>query len=164
MDSRRFDRLTEEMGTASRRAVMRVAIAAIAAAIGVGLGPRGARAVCRNPGSRCDRDNQCCSGECKKKGKNKRKRCAPLPANAFGCTIDDAACVAPKTPCPGRPQNSCQVTLRGKPVCDVTGNQPCQQCQSNTDCSEGDLGVGALCIRCAECTGGTTCICPAPVP
>lgn len=168
MDDRRFDRLARSLGHGSRRGLLGTALAAFAAA----LLPAGRTAVaasaCGRPGTRCARSADCCSGRCRKQGKQgrRRKRCAPLPANAHGCTIDDASCDEPAvtaTPCPDLPNGKCRITIGGRPVCAVPSTVDCNEtCQNNEDCvgGAGGLGVGALCVRCEGCPSGRTCICP----
>ncbi len=161
MDHRRFDLLTRSIGNGSRRALLRATLATLASAFWIGPRAPEVAAACKPPGSRCKRSSQCCSGECRRKGRRRRKKCAPLPANAHGCTIDDASCPNGQdgTPCPNLDNGRCPVTMRGRPVCAVRSQNECETCSDNQDCRPA-LGVGAICVRCETCTSGTTCICP----
>ena len=162
MDDRRFDLLARGLGGRSRRDILRGALAALAAAVWIGVEAPGAAAACTPPGARCRRSSQCCSGHCRRRGRRRRKRCAPLPELAFGCTTDDASCddaVVPATPCPDIPNGKCRITSRGRPVCAVPSPPDCAACQTNEDCID-EQGAGAVCIRCASCPSGSSCICP----
>ena len=161
MDSRRFDLLTRSLGNGSRRALLRASLATLASMLWIGTQVPEVAAACRRPGSRCQRSSQCCSGECRKKGRKNRKKCAPLPNNAHGCTIDDASCPDGQggTQCPNLAGGRCRITLRGRPVCAVPSENECETCNDNKDCVD-TQGVGAICVRCATCASGTTCICP----
>jgi hypothetical protein len=166
MDNRRFDLLARSIGNGSRRTLLRAALATFGAVLWLGARAPEVAAACRGAGSRCKRSSQCCSGTCRKKGRRKRKKCAPLPSNAHGCTIDDASCdepAVPATPCPNLPNGKCRITLKGRPVCAVPSTIDCgKTCQNNQDCvgSAEGLGVGAICVRCEGCPSGTACICP----
>jgi hypothetical protein len=164
MDDRRFDLLARGLGYRSRRGMLRVLAAALTALLWLGPRARRVAAVCLEPGARCRKSSQCCSGHCRKKGRKRRKKCAPLPVKAYGCTIDDASCddaVVSPTSCPAVPNGECRLTLKGRPVCAVNDEPAdCTACNDNRDCSSGDLGVGAVCIRCEGCTSGTGCVCP----
>lgn len=72
MDSRRFEALSRRVGEAAdRRAAVRALAAALAAPV---LGRLGAEetaagvpiANCKVPGKKCDKNQKCCSGRCKK--------------------------------------------------------------------------------------------------
>ena len=73
MDQARFEELTRQVGAAgSRRAALLVLAAALAApAVGkVGLQEATAGIPilgCKLPGKKCDNDQRCCSGRCKKR-------------------------------------------------------------------------------------------------
>ena len=161
MDDRRFDRLARNIGNGSRRRLLRVTLATLVPSIWLAARALEAAAACRRPGSHCKRTSQCCSGECRKKGRGRRKKCAPLPANAHGCSIDDASCPNGQdgTPCPNLPGGRCRITLRGRPVCAVRSENLCETCNDNADCIA-TQGLGAICIRCESCASGATCICP----
>jgi hypothetical protein len=140
--------------------VIQATLAAFAASLWFVVPAPHIKAACLPPGQRCKRSTQCCSGECRKKGRKRRKKCAPLPALAFGCTIDDASCGGSATPCPEIPHGKCEVTHKGRPVCAVEAAANCTECDDNADCL-GTLGAGAVCIRCPGCAlSGTSCICP----
>ena len=167
MDDRRFDLLARYLGHGSRRGLVQASLASFASALLLASRAPRVAAACRRTGARCTRSSDCCSGDCRKKGKkhHKRKRCAPLPANAHGCTVDDASCddaVVPATPCPDLPNGKCRITLKGRPVCAVPSTPNCDACKDNEDCvgGVGGLGVGAICTRCEGCQSGTNCICP----
>lgn len=161
MDDRRFDLMTRVLGTGARRELLRASLATVAASLWIGAGAPEVAAACGRPGSRCKRSSQCCSGECRRRGRRRRKKCAPLPANAHGCTIDDASCPNGNegTPCPNLTNGRCRVTVRGRPVCSVTMTYLCESCTDNEDCLA-TQGAGAICVRCGSCASGTTCICP----
>lgn len=161
MNHRRFDLLIRSVGHGSRRRLLRVTLATLASSLWLGAGPPEVLAVCKPPGSRCKRSSQCCSGECRRKGRKNRKKCAPLPANAHGCTIDDASCPNGNdgTECPLLTNGRCRITVRGRPVCAVQSQNNCEACNDNQDCVAIE-GVGAICVRCETCASGTTCICP----
>jgi hypothetical protein len=161
MDHHRFDLLTRSLGAGSRRTLLRFSLAALASSLWIGARAPVALAACKPPGSRCKQSAQCCSGECRKKGRKRRKKCAPLPANAHGCTTDDASCPNGQdgTPCPNLDNGRCRITVKGRPVCAVRATLECESCQANADCLDA-LGVGAICVRCESCASGTTCICP----
>jgi hypothetical protein len=161
MDDRRFDLLARYIGNGSRRTLLRGSLATLVSAIWLGARAPGVAASCHPPGSRCKRSSQCCSGECRKKGRRRRKKCAPLPSNAHGCTIDDASCPNGHdgTPCPNLTNGRCRITLQGRPVCAVGSENECETCNDNRDCVD-TQGVGAICVRCSTCASGTTCICP----
>ena len=73
MDQSRFEALTRQIATAStRRATLRILAAAVAAPMVGGVGLQEATAGlpilgCKPPGKKCDSDQRCCSGRCKKK-------------------------------------------------------------------------------------------------
>jgi hypothetical protein len=161
MDDRRFDLLARRVANGSRRTLLRVTLAAFGSSLWLGARPPEAAAACRQPGSRCKRSAECCSGLCRKKGRKRRKKCAPLPANAHGCTIDDASCPNGQdgTPCPDLPGGRCRITLQGRPVCAVRSENLCEPCLDDTDCLASQ-GAGAICVECGSCASGTTCICP----
>jgi hypothetical protein len=140
--------------------LLQTSIAALASGIWLtGRAPGVAAALCLSPGEPCNQSSPCCSGRCSKR----RKKCTALPNRAHGCTIDDASCentAPPGIECPDLPNGICRITLEGRPVCAVPSTLDCQGCKSNRKCSRGPLGVGALCVACETCTGGTSCICP----
>ena len=71
MDPRRFEALSRRVGAAGSR---RAAVAALAAAAAAALGRPGAEEAaagipivnCKAPGKKCDKNQKCCSGRCKK--------------------------------------------------------------------------------------------------
>ena len=74
MDQARFEELSRRVGTApSRRATLRILAAALVAPAAVGgVGLQEATAGipilgCKVPGKKCDSDQRCCSGRCKKR-------------------------------------------------------------------------------------------------
>ena len=161
MDGRQFDLLARSFGIGSRRTLHRAALATLASSLWIMARAPDAAAACRGAGSRCRRSSQCCSGTCRKQGRKRRKKCAPLPANAHGCGTDDASCPNGDdgTPCPNLPTGRCRITVLGRPVCSVTMNYLCESCNENDDCLP-TQGAGAICVRCESCPSGTTCICP----
>ena len=158
MDSHRFDSLTRAFGHGSRRSLVQATLAAFTASLWFVVPAPPVAAACLPPGHRCRQSSQCCSGECRKKGRKRRKKCAPLPELAFGCTIDDASCTT-DVPCPDIPHGKCRLTFKGRPVCAVPSTLDCAECNDNVDCID-EQGAGAICIRCESCPGGTSCICP----
>jgi hypothetical protein len=72
MDPQRFEDLTRRVSRASdRRAAVKAVVAAVAAPVLLGLGRQEAVAGipivnCKVPGKRCDTDQKCCSGNCRK--------------------------------------------------------------------------------------------------
>ena len=164
MDPVRFDTLARALSTSgARRRLLQASVAAVASGFWLtGRVPGVAAVACLPPGDSCSQSSQCCSGQCNKR----RQKCAPLPRKAFGCTIDDASC-ANATPqakaCPDPPpgiSGLCRITLQGRPICAVPATLDCAECTNDRQCSRGPLGVGALCVRCETCLGGTSCICP----
>jgi hypothetical protein len=159
MGPERFDTLAKSLSpSGSRRGLVRAAIAALASGFWLTGRAPSVAAACLPPGERCRQSSQCCSGHCRKH----RKKCAALPSNAHGCTIDDASCdntVPPATACPDLPNGICRITLKGRPVCAVASTLDCEGCKDNRTCVD-TMGVGALCIRCESCASGTSCICP----
>ena len=73
MDPRRFEALTRQIATASsRRSAAKVLTGALVAPVLVHLGREEAKAGlpivhCKPPGKKCDNDQRCCSGRCKKR-------------------------------------------------------------------------------------------------
>ena len=86
MDPKRFEALSRRVGAAaSRRAALAAVIGAVAAPL-LGLGGEEAAAGlpivrCKPPGKKCDKDQKCCSGRCR------RKRC--------GCSKKGRPCWQP---------------------------------------------------------------------
>jgi hypothetical protein len=88
MDPRHFEELSRQVGAASsRRATVKVLAAAVIAPILLRLREEEASAGipifnCKPPGKRCDKDQKCCSGNCRKgicSCSKKGKQCwAPL--------------------------------------------------------------------------------------
>jgi hypothetical protein len=72
MDQSRFEDLTRRVGAASsRRSAARVLAGALVVPVLVRLGREDAAAGlpivnCKPPGKKCDKDQKCCSGRCKK--------------------------------------------------------------------------------------------------
>jgi hypothetical protein len=72
MDARHFEKLSRQVGAATnRRATIKLAAAAVAAPVLVRLGITDVEAGlpivgCKPPGKRCDKDQRCCSGNCRK--------------------------------------------------------------------------------------------------
>lgn len=163
MEHRQFDALVSAIDPGDRRSLIRLAAAALLAVGGFGAYARRASAVCLRDNARCQRSSDCCSGNCRKGGKRKRRRCGATPARAFGCTVEMGSCKNGPVPCPKRTSGQCQVTVSGRPVCALTGDGTCTECRSNNDCLASE-GVGAFCIRCDNCPESTSCVCPRTVP
>ena len=161
LDPVRFDTLAKSLAAGgSRRGLLRTSIAAFTSGFWlIGRAP-GVAAACLPPGEQCHQPSECCSGRCNKR----RNKCTQLPKKAHGCTIDDASCentAPPGTACPDLPNGICRITLKGRPVCGVPSTIHCEGCKDNKQCVDKfEFGVGALCVNCTTCPGGTTCICP----
>jgi hypothetical protein len=93
MDANRFDDLSRALSrAASRRGVVRAALAALAGAAIPAAARAQGTSVCREAAIGCTLDNQCCSGYCERRTsvpRNKRNRCA-CPGNLTACGSDCA--------------------------------------------------------------------------
>jgi hypothetical protein len=90
--------------------------------------------------ARCNSDEQCCSGICK------RKRCRAHDRG--GCRLADNFCAGGKdNRC--QPGCTCNNTTGNAPFCGGTAFCPPVECQSDADCGE----PGAACIDVAFCQG-----------
>ena len=92
MDGERFDALARALSTARERRgfVRALAGGAFAAALGT-FGNSGARAACKAPGAKCKRDDDCCSGGCRRQRGERTGRCKPCRDGQFFCP-DPGAC------------------------------------------------------------------------
>jgi len=105
---------------------------------------------CRKTRASCRRDEQCCSGSCKRNRKNGEQRCRRT-VGARGCTIEDGC---NQVPCPDDPNGKCTVTVGGKPFC--FKDSACFACDSDQDCVD-EYGVpGLRCVECPEVCDATT--------
>jgi hypothetical protein len=136
-----FDDLVFALGAASsRRSLLRLLGAGMAAALAQMGRPHGAAAACKADGSKCQRSEQCCSGACK--GKRRKGKCRATP-EARGCQTDDPYA----TPCPERTNDSqfCWVTLGGKPFCGTS--LQCFNCATNDACVQEFGNATARCVK-----------------
>ena len=152
MDARRFDAWTKRLvGGATSRRVALGALGASATAAAAGLGIEAA-AACRDDGKGCKRDQQCCSGRCKK-GKCRR-------AAGQGACRGQNACTDPPVACNGSERCVCFVTTEGVPFCGASGLGTCAACAADADCEE-ITGAGSVCVPC-ECQSGAQSACVPP--
>ncbi|MFN8594531.1 MAG: hypothetical protein U0031_24020, partial [Thermomicrobiales bacterium] len=114
MEHRQFDALVSSIEPGNRRSLLRLAGAALLAVGGFGIQAKRASAVCLRDHARCERSPDCCSGNCRKKGKRNHRRCGTTPTNAYGCTVEMGSCRNGPVPCPKRPSGECQVTVSGR--------------------------------------------------
>jgi hypothetical protein len=119
---------------------------------------------CKNVGASCDRPGECCSGVCKRKRKNGKKRCRAHDTG--GCKPTEDSCVALVT-CQSSTgfEGECYVTTGNAGYCGV-GNA-CTACRTDKDCEQ-ELGqAGAACVKC-ENNGcgipGLKTVCKSPSP
>jgi len=179
MDSQRFDDLTRGLTeVASRRTVLRGLLGAALGGLLAQMGIEDAGAAfadCRALSKRCSRDNQCCTGRCK------RGRCTcPMGTTknptGGGCTATGGVCPS------GRGGNSCGTFVscgafddngtprtcacfldaNGNPFCGTNQTPPgtgCDDCTTNDDCDPGFACVklSAPSCGCGE-VGGRTCM------
>jgi hypothetical protein len=184
MDSTRFDALTRSLATATnRRALVRSALAAVAAGVGGAMGRGSVLADgCKEDGKLCKKHEQCCSGLCRPSpGASSTSAsdsvcCTPdsnestcsglcgLQTNNCGQSVDCGACCSPdphEVTCAGvyGPQeNNCKQIID----CDLGTGEPCagdEQCASDhccetcVDCST----VSETATSCGAC--GNCCEC-----
>jgi hypothetical protein len=154
MDGQRFDRLTRMI--ASRRGVVRGLAAVVIGGSALGVADADARiSTCRRGRQTCQRDNQCCSGQCRRGIEvqlKDRNRCAcedgwhfcghacidPLN-DEHNCGVCGARCPAGSTCCGGE----CVDLRDNERHCGACGND----CASNIEC------VAGVCDD--PCTGTT---------
>jgi hypothetical protein len=151
MDGSHFDDLTRQLHDPllDRRRLSKISAALLFSALmtKLGIAPDEAAAqACRTAGAKCKRGSDCCSGSCKRKGRNGKKRCRGN-GTAGVCQADQNACVSAAECAPGC---SCFQTLADDPVCgDRSGTDPCD---ADTDC-RGKPGLEqAVCVK-----GGPLC-------
>jgi hypothetical protein len=159
MDSTRFDALTRSLATATnRRALIRSALAAVAAGVGGAMGRGSVLADgCKEDGKLCKKHEQCCSGLCK-----------PSPG-ASSTAASDSVCCTPdsnESTCSGLcglQTNNCGQSVDCGECCipdprevtcaGVYGPQE-NNCKQIIDC---DLGTGEPCAGDEQCASDHCC-------
>jgi hypothetical protein len=164
MDSTRFDALTRSLATATnRRALVRSALAAVAAGVGGAMGRGSVLADgCKEDGKLCKKHEQCCSGLCtpspgaSSTSASDSVCCTPdsnestcsglcgLQTNNCGQSVDCGECCSPdahEVTCAGLcgPQtNNCDVVVE----CGKCGEEICE---AHDQCASGDCCESICC-------------------
>jgi hypothetical protein len=156
MDSRRFDLVTRKFyRRTNRRAGLRVLLAGILAETLEATFPINA-AACKSRGDRCQKDNQCCSGQCvdrkpqknkkAKKGKKARKNRKPDAEGICDCSGLQERCKGPGDCCSA--VHMCRATsCSDVPVC---CKGPADPCVDDCDCCD-DHFCDRESGRCEDC-------------
>jgi hypothetical protein len=158
---RAFDALASEMarGTLSRGRMLRLMGAALVGGTLGSLGIReaGADDLCKPTGKKCNKDAQCCSGNCSRSGTSRFGTCAA----ADNTCSPGGSCGEAQT-CLGDAECVCFQTVEGTGFCHR--DQPCegsQTCTRTADCPTGYAcvavsccGEPAICLRPCAGTGG----------
>jgi hypothetical protein len=154
MDNQRFDDLVRHLHALKNRRESVRAILAAAGAISAGLAdPAGARA-CKGRGDRCQKNDQCCSGQCvdrkpkkAKKGKKARKNRKPGAEGVCDCSGLQERCKGPGDCCVAA--QFCRATSCSTvPVCCKVRGAPCDD---DCDCCDDDSFCDGESGRCDDC-------------
>ncbi len=161
MDGSRFDELTRTLATpTSRRRTLRLLSGGTLALLAAALGAGDARAThhgCRHVGRPCTRDGECCSSRCR--GSTGKQTCRSH--NTRGCAVGppDQFCFVAQ--CGSDLSCGCTNTTGRSGYCS-DGSVSCYDppCTTDRQCERLTGIVGAACIECATCAGGTGCSTP----
>lgn len=156
MDNQRFDALVKRLcAPSTRRDGLRVLLSVIAAELLAFAAPREA-AACKSRGDRCQKDNQCCSGQCvgrkpknkkAKKGKRVRKNRKADADGVCDCSGLQERCKGHGDCCVGA--HFCRATsCSDVPVCCKVRGAPCDD---DCDCCERDAFCDDESGRCDDC-------------
>ena len=152
MDGERFDRFVRTwLRPASRRHALRAAAGGALGGLAAVAGAEVGRAACRNPGNDCRRDEQCCSGICR------RRQCRRAPGK---CTVEKNVCRtggddASFCDAAGAFTCACYQKVNGAAFCATSfGGDVCFNCDSDEDCRQ-EFGSNFACVRWSE--GACTC-------
>jgi hypothetical protein len=171
LDADRFDALTRSLSAlaSSRRRLLTgvagSAVGMVAAALGVPQVEAG-HFGCHHVGRGCRRDDECCSSRCK--GPKGQKTCRAHGVK--GCVrgpVDPNTCESQSgTTCgSGTVACGCSNTTGGSAFC--TSGPSCfgpsvTPCTHDKECEERTGKLGAACVECFNCLGGTGCADPCP--
>lgn len=165
MHKDRFDAWTTGFAS-SRRGALRLVAGGALGAVLAQLGLGAVAAACKQDGALCDKnkDQQCCSGSCRKSGGGKF-RCRKVKG-AFGCTNQKATDTCEGNPfaCPEVDGGLCFVDQNGRPGCADNQKSKCFDCASDAECVAETNILGAKCVTgCQACGNDNNRFCAAPV-
>lgn len=156
MDNQRFDALVQRLfAPSTRRAGLRAFLATLATAA-VSLAMPHHAAACKSRGDRCQKDGQCCSGQCvnrkpknknAKKGKKARKNRRPDAEGVCDCSGLQERCKGTGDCCVAA--HFCRATsCSDVPVCCKSRGAPCDD---DCDCCDDDSFCDGESGRCDDC-------------